>query len=350
MAQRIRRAASPCTGFRGSPRAIPGRRHMAERHKSVRRASEPTSLRTVLPSVGSPSPSSRCSNSITSMNRSVSATDMPIAPIRRRARAAPAPGATSVASTAKRPSSVSATLPSTIPVRLPRLVRQRVEQRGPAGAGSAVNLRNRKLEHRSLRWLAARLARLLAASILRLARRHARRGRDGAQRALPEGFNEPMKLALFRVSAIALAAAGNIGLREQSRAQGRGARPAARQLDPAGRRQQGLGPEAARRRRPSTASSLPTTGIMCRATPTSSPSATRVWSSRPSCSSGSIRRGNVASIQAHRQGAGPRPRSVQAAARRRSAVRRASSRSCSATSGPSARPACRAEAAGLTSR
>ena len=70
-----------------------------------------TSLRTVFPSVGSPTPSSLCSLSITSMKRSVSVTDMrlPSSPPRsRRASAKPA----TVASTANRPSIVSGTPPA----------------------------------------------------------------------------------------------------------------------------------------------------------------------------------------------------------------------------------------------
>ena len=74
MVDRPRPARRRGTGFR-APHPPIRAAGVARATARPGRASAPTSLRTVLPSVGSPSPSSRCSRSITAMNRSVSATE-----------------------------------------------------------------------------------------------------------------------------------------------------------------------------------------------------------------------------------------------------------------------------------
>src|SRR5690348_1419493 len=120
-----------------SPSPLP-----AERQRSVRLASDPTSLRTVLPSVGSPMPSSRCSASMASMNRSVSATET-ASPRSPSASSRTSTSAIRVASTANRPSSVSGTPPSTYQCgRRARFVT--ASKTSAPRLGSAVNLRNRK--------------------------------------------------------------------------------------------------------------------------------------------------------------------------------------------------------------
>ncbi len=174
-----RRYRDSCTGCRRG--VIPSTRCRSHRAtSSTRRESEPTSLRTVLPSVGSPIPSSRCSDSITSMNRSVSATDAAL-PSSPPCSSRTSASAVSVASTANRPSIVSGTWPSTYQcgARASAVIQRRTS--ASPRLGSAVNPRNRKpsIVYRQSCAVAHERAYETLARILRQARLGVSRGRSG---------------------------------------------------------------------------------------------------------------------------------------------------------------------------